>query len=74
MLLNFEIELKGVRELIHLLNQNGLTLFEEINELLNIFTEEVITQKADKEIMGSINITFLNDEPSTRNHIPAIPG
>ncbi|MDZ5473255.1 hypothetical protein SM124_16175 [Bacillus sp. 31A1R] len=72
--LNFEIEVRGVRELLLLLNQNGLILFEESNEMINNFPENMIKTNEDKEIQGSINITFINDEPSTRNHIPAIPG
>lgn len=72
--INFEIEVKGVRELLHLFNQNGLVLSEESIELLNDFPEDIVIANKDKEIIGSINITFVNDEPTTRNHIPAIPG
>ncbi|MED1205292.1 hypothetical protein [Heyndrickxia acidicola] len=72
--INFEIEVRGVRELLQLLNQNGLKLFEESNEIVKNFQENIVKGNEDKEIIGSINITFINDEPNTRNHIPAIPG
>lgn len=72
--INFEIEVKGVRDLLHLLNENGLQLFEDSNKIINMFPEETVKANEDKEMLGSINITFLNDEPSTKNHIPAIPG
>lgn len=72
--LNFEIEVKGVSELLILLNQNGLTLFKESTELIHDFPEDSVKANAEKEIIGSINITFINDEPNTRNHIPPIPG
>ncbi|WP_341357445.1 hypothetical protein [Rossellomorea sp. y25] len=72
--ISFEIEARGIRELVHSLNQNGLNLFEESNEIMNQFPEISVKAHEDKEIKGSINLTFINDEPSTRNHIPAIPG
>ncbi|WGG44699.1 hypothetical protein [Rossellomorea sp. DA94] len=72
--INFEIEVRGVRNLLNLLNQNGVKLFEDSNKIINSFPESIIKANEDKEIMGTINITFINDEPSTRNHIPAIPG
>ncbi|MGM0752442.1 MAG: hypothetical protein ACQET6_10935 [Bacillota bacterium] len=72
--INFEIEVSGIKELLHLLYQNGLNLFEESNEIINTFPEIIVKTNADKEMIGSLNLTFINDEPNTRNHIPAIPG
>ncbi|TDB49812.1 hypothetical protein EPL02_12050 [Bacillus sp. CBEL-1] len=72
--INFEIEIRGVRQLLQLLNQNGLSLFEESNKIIHHFPEDYGANNPKKEMIGSINITFINDEPSTRNHIPAIPG
>lgn len=72
--INFEIEAKGVRNLLHLFNQNGLVLFAESSQMMNEFSEYIVKGKEEKEIVGSINITFINDEPPIRNEVPPIPG
>ncbi|WP_282035306.1 hypothetical protein [Metabacillus indicus] len=72
--INFEIEVRGVKELLHLLNQNGLVLLEKSNEIIKEFPDNIVQTNCNKEITGSINITFINEEPTVRNHIPAIPG
>ncbi|WP_338780160.1 hypothetical protein [Metabacillus sp. FJAT-52054] len=72
--INFEMEVKGVKELIHLLNSNGMTLFEDSLKIIADFPENLVEADKEKEIMGSINITFINDEPDIRIPVPPIPG
>lgn len=72
--INFEIEMKGIKKLLDLLNQNGIRLFEESRTIAHHFTEDMVKANESKEIMGTVNITFINDEPNIRNHIPAVPG
>lgn len=47
---------------------------EQSTEIINEFPETIVQSNGEKEIIGSINITFINNEPSVRNHIAAIPG
>ncbi|MTH53540.1 hypothetical protein GKZ89_09010 [Bacillus mangrovi] len=68
--INFEIEAKDVKELLGDLNQEGMKLFQESLELAAAFPEEV--QNGEKEISGSLRITFIHNDPDMR--IPSVPG
>jgi hypothetical protein len=72
--INFEIEARGVRELILSLNQHSLILFEESRSIIDQFPEEVLLENGEEELKGSLNITFVNEEPDQRHHVPPIPG
>ncbi|TDL76096.1 hypothetical protein [Peribacillus frigoritolerans] len=72
--INFEIEVKGVKDLLSLLNSNGISLFDESIKIAKDFPENLVEANKDKEIMGSVNITFINDEPDIRIPVPPIPG
>ncbi|UOY93023.1 hypothetical protein MUG87_02480 [Ectobacillus sp. JY-23] len=58
--IHFEIEIKGVRRLLELLNGNGLKLLDESVQVIENFPEAIEKEYGDKEIKGSIQITFIS--------------
>ncbi|HEX8197469.1 MAG TPA: hypothetical protein VF571_14840 [Pyrinomonadaceae bacterium] len=74
--INFEIELKHVSELRSLLLETKLNLDEKslllLDELSNQAAEKNGT--ANKEILGTLQISFIHNEPDLRIEVPPIPG
>jgi hypothetical protein len=74
--LNFEIELKHVPELRSSLLETTLNLDEKSLLLLDEFSNQSseINQTANKEILGTLQISFIHNEPDLRIEVPPIPG
>ncbi|MCD7035261.1 hypothetical protein LRR81_13520 [Metabacillus sp. GX 13764] len=72
--INFELEAKGARKLIDLLNRNGMVLFDDSIRLADDFPEVLDAADEVREIQGSVNITFINDDPAVKMAVPPIPG
>lgn len=59
--INFEIELIGVSKLLNLMSSNGINLLKESIEIKERFPENLGKELKDKEIMGSIQISFFHE-------------
>ncbi|WP_137791922.1 hypothetical protein [Bacillus sp. E(2018)] len=57
--INFDIQIKGVINLIKLLNSNGLHLMKENVDSINNLENEILKNNLEDEIIGSIQITFI---------------
>lgn len=75
--LNFEVAAGKVRSLKKALEETGLRLTEEIGERLAEAVERVEQLSAEErasEVTGTLEITFIHDEPDLRIAVPPIPG
>lgn len=75
--LRFEISAKNVDRLCLALLQNNVQLSDESSALLIDFCNQL--EPHDElsgafVVMGTINVTFIHDEPDLRIEVPAIPG
>jgi hypothetical protein len=72
---NFEIELKNAERLYRVLKEIDIRLTEKSRAAL-----EELTQMASKayaqagDVAGTLQITFIHNEPALRIEIPPIPG
>ena len=72
--INFQIEAKGVHMLLKLLNGININFTKESVELWDSFPESIDEKYKDIEILGSINITFVHNEPDLKITTPNVPG
>ena len=75
--LNFELPVGKIDKLHDLLKAAGLRLNEETERLLTNCRQglEQLDWKAKaSEITGTLEITFIHDEPDLRIEVPPIPG
>lgn len=68
--INFEIASARIEELRATLNQIDLRVSRQSQEALKNF----IDKQNDDDIAGTLQITFIHDEPDLRRDVPAIPG
>jgi hypothetical protein len=72
---NFEIELKNIRRLYRALTQIDIRLTEKSRAALEELSERVsITDAPAGDVAGTLQITFIHNEPDLRIEIPPIPG
>lgn len=75
--INFEIPARHVGNLRRSLEAIDLRLSEESALSLAVYSEDQsqpIPSEADAEIIGTIQITFIHNEPDLRIEVPPIPG
>jgi transcriptional regulator len=72
--INFEIKASGVSKLLKQLNKNGLNLNKESIELRESFPENLEESYRNKIIMGTVNITFIHNDPDLKITVPSVPG
>lgn len=75
--LNFEIDAAKICSLRAALAETQLQLTEQSRQLLAELCEEAKQRAGDgraSEVAGSIQITFVHDEPDLRIEVPPIPG
>ncbi|WP_088892869.1 hypothetical protein [Leptolyngbya ohadii] len=69
--INFEVSIADVGKLSESLQETGLHLSQESLEQLMAFSESTLKQK---ELPGTLQITFIHNEPDMLRDIPAVPG
>jgi hypothetical protein len=73
--LNFEISRGGVARLHTSLDELGVTLSDESERALTEFSRERPERRAaGGEVLGTLQIAFVHDEPDLRIEVPAVPG
>jgi hypothetical protein len=75
--LNFELSAGKIESLYGALKATGLRLTEESHQLLADCSkqmEQLAEAERSSEVTGTLEITFLHDEPDLRIEVPPIPG
>jgi hypothetical protein len=75
--INFEISARNVERLRLALSENNVQLSDESSALLMDFCNQLNPDdefSGASEVMGSIQVTFIHNEPDLRIEVPAIPG
>jgi hypothetical protein len=75
--LNFEIAVGKIEKLHDALKATGLQLSRESGELLVGYskrTEQLEAEAEASEVAGTLEITFIHNEPDLRIEVPPIPG
>ena len=75
--LNFELTVGKINKLHGLLHEAGLKLSEETERLLENCRrglEQLDWKSRASEVRGTLEITFIHDEPDLRIEVPPIPG
>ena len=75
--LNFEISAGKICDLSVALKRTELRLTEESNDLLTDYCKQVeqLSEEAGaSEVAGTLEITFIHNEPDLRIEVPPIPG
>lgn len=72
--INFQIEVQDVPKLISLLNNDELILTEQSLAISSTFSDTICEKYGGREILGSINITFIHNEKDLKIKIPSVPG
>lgn len=68
--INFEIATAHIEALCAALNQLDLRLSRQSHEAFESFKDK----QKEGNIAGTLQITFIHDEPDLRRDVPAIPG
>lgn len=68
--INFEVPLSNLRKLAASLQETGLQLSQESLEQLTPAHDPMLKQ----ELAGTLQITFIHDEPDLMREVPAVPG
>ncbi len=69
--INFEVPSANLDKLAASLTQTGLHLSQESLEQLMPANDSMLKQK---ELVGTLQITFVHNEPDLLREIPAVPG
>lgn len=75
--LNFELSARKIESFHMALKATGLGLTEESQELLAECSkqmEQLGEEAGASEVAGTLEITFIHDEPDLRIEVPPIPG
>jgi hypothetical protein len=75
--LNFELPARKIDSFYAALKATGLGLTEESQELLAEYSkrlEQLGEEAGASEVAGTLEITFIHDEPDLRIEVPPIPG
>ena len=75
--LNFELPVRRIESLYAALKATGLGLTEESHELLADYcqqAEQLSLEAGASDIAGTLEITFIHNEPDLRIEVPPIPG
>ena len=75
--LNFEISAGKICDLQTALKRTEMQLTEESRELLTDYcqrAEQLSVEAGASEVAGTLEITFIHDEPDLRIAVPPIPG
>lgn len=75
--INFEIPAKNVERLRQALKATDLRLTGESDDALASHSgpqDRPRAESKEADVSGTLQITFIHDEPDLRRHIPAIPG
>jgi hypothetical protein len=72
---NFEIEMKNVERLYRALDVIDIRLTEKSRAALEVLTQSASNADAPAgDVVGTLQITFIHNEPDLRIEIPPIPG
>lgn len=69
--INFEVSIANLGKLAASLQETGLHLSQESLEQLMPTKESILEQK---DLVGTLQITFIHNEPDLRREVPAVPG
>ncbi|BAY86173.1 hypothetical protein NIES267_56790 [Calothrix parasitica NIES-267] len=69
--INFEVPSANLEKLASTLQETGLNLSQESIEQLTSPNESMLKKK---ELIGTLQITFIHNEPDLHREIPAVPG
>jgi hypothetical protein len=69
--INFEVPLSNLNKLAASLQETGLQLSQESLEQLRSVYDPMLKQQ---ELAGTLQITFIHDEPDLIREVPAVPG
>jgi hypothetical protein len=75
--LNFEVSVGNIGSLYESLVATGLSLSQESHDALAGYPDQqgLLVERAEAaDVMGTLNITFIHDEPDLRIEAPPIPG
>ncbi|MEH2425106.1 MAG: hypothetical protein V7K48_30655 [Nostoc sp.] len=71
--INFEVPDANVDKLAVNLQETGLNLSKESLDQM-MCADHSTLQKPEQELMGTLQITFIHDEPDLIREVPAVPG
>ncbi|MBD3883692.1 hypothetical protein IFO70_18155 [Phormidium tenue FACHB-886] len=69
--INFEAPIADLGKLAASLQKTGLDLSQESIDQLTLAHESALKQK---ELVGTLQITFIHNEPDLLREVPAVPG
>ena len=69
--INFEVPISNLGRLAASVQETGLYLSQESLEQLILAYDSTLK---DKELVGTLQITFIHNEPDLLREIPAVPG
>jgi len=69
--INIEIPSANLEKLASTLQETGLHLSQESIEQLTSANDSILKKK---ELIGTLQITFIHNEPDLHREIPAVPG
>ena len=75
--INFEVPAKNIGKLRRALEAIDLRLTSESNEALASLIrpdDQPFAASEQRDVSGTLQITFIHNEPDLRRHVPAIPG
>ncbi|MBD2738904.1 MULTISPECIES: hypothetical protein [Nostoc] len=73
--INFEVPSANVEKLAIFLQQTGLHLSQEsLSQLMSAHESANDSALKDKELVGTLQITFVHNEPDLLREVPAVPG
>ena len=69
--INFEVPCSKLSSLAASLQETGLHLSQESLEQLRLANDSMLKQQ---ELVGTLQITFIHNEPDLNREVPAVPG